>query len=156
MCSPPSSPSPIYRLKTTEKTVMTFRERPAGDPEALKAWFYPGHEWGEQFVYERHRAIELAKVNNEPILSTPMELTTAAPEVLTTAPVEAVTPAGEAVETAVVVEAPPAPAMEPQPEVDATVASLPKTASNLPLIGLLGLLTLGGGFVLTGFLKHNV
>ena len=42
---------PNYRLKSTKKTVMTFSERPAGQPEALKAWFYPGREWGEQFVY---------------------------------------------------------------------------------------------------------
>lgn len=138
---------PNLRLKTTDKTVMTFRERPAGDPEALKAWFYPGHQWGEQFVYERRRAVELAKVNDEPILSTPVEL--AAPEVLTTAPVEAVTPAGQPVEAAVVVETPSA----SQPEL---VASLPKTASYLPLIGLLGLLSLGGGLALSGLLKHNV
>lgn len=147
---------PNLRLKTTEKTVMTFRERPAGDPEALKAWFYPGHEWGEQFVYERPRAIALAKVNNEVVLSTPVALASSTVEELTAAPVEAITPAGEPVETATVVEAPPAPALAPQPEVAATVATLPKTASNLPLIGLVGLLTLGGGFVLSGFLKHNV
>ena len=147
---------PNLRLKTTEKTVMTFRERPAGDPEALKAWFYPGHEWGEQFVYERPRAIELAKANNEPILSTPLALASSTVEALTTAPVEAITPTGDPVETATVVEIPPAPAVEPQPEVDATVATLPKTASYLPLIGLVGLLTLGGGFVVSGFLKHNV
>ena len=30
---------PNYRLKSTDKTVMTFSERPAGQPEALKAWF---------------------------------------------------------------------------------------------------------------------
>jgi hypothetical protein len=144
---------PNLRLKTTDKTVMTFRERPAGDPEALKAWFFPGHEWGEQFVYERHRAIELAKVNSEVILSTPVVLESSTVEVLTAAPVEAVTPAGETVETATVVEAPPAPAPAPQPEL---IASLPKTASYLSLIGLVGLVTLGGGFVLTGFLKHNV
>ena len=42
---------PNYRLKATDKTVMTFRERPAGEPEALRAWFYPGREWGEEFVY---------------------------------------------------------------------------------------------------------
>jgi len=147
---------PNLRLKTTEKTVMTFRERPAGDPEALKAWFFPGHEWGEQFVYERQRAIELAKVNREVILSTPVALGSSTVDELTTAPVEAITPAGEAVETAVVVEGPPAPALEPQPEVTATIAALPKTASYLPLIGLVGLLTLGGGLVLSGFLKHNV
>src|SRR5580658_5868605 len=32
---------PNYRLKPTDKTVMTFSERPAGEPEALRAWFYP-------------------------------------------------------------------------------------------------------------------
>jgi len=31
---------PNYRLKATDKTVITFSERPAGEPEALKAWFY--------------------------------------------------------------------------------------------------------------------
>ena len=33
---------PNYRLKSTNKTVMTFRERAAGEPEAIRAWFYPG------------------------------------------------------------------------------------------------------------------
>src|SRR5271154_5339285 len=42
---------PNYRLKATDKTVITFRERPAGEPEALRAWFYPGANWGEEFVY---------------------------------------------------------------------------------------------------------
>src|SRR5579883_2229633 len=31
---------PNYRLKATDKTVMTFRERAVGDPEAIRAWFY--------------------------------------------------------------------------------------------------------------------
>ena len=42
---------PNYRLRATDKTVITFRERPAGEPEALRAWFYPGRNWGEEFVY---------------------------------------------------------------------------------------------------------
>jgi hypothetical protein len=140
---------PNFRLKATSKTVMTFRERPAGEPEALKAWFYPGNEWGEQFVYERPRAIQLAKETNEPVLSTPVVLASAPVEILTTAPVEAVNPSGETVETAQVVETPPVVVPEP-----ALVASLPKTASYLPLIGLAGLLTLGGGFVLSGAAKR--
>ena len=71
---------------------MTFHERPAGEPEALKAWFYPGTEWGQQFVYERPRAIQLAKETNETVLSTPVVLTEAPAETLNTAPVEAVSP----------------------------------------------------------------
>jgi hypothetical protein len=141
---------PNFRLKATDKTVMTFRERPAGEPEALKAWFYPGHEWGEQFVYERSRAIQLAKETNEVVLSTPAVLASSTADTLKTAPVEAVSPSGDTVETAQVVEAPPAPAVAPEPVL---VASLPKTASYLPLIGLAGLLTLAGGLALSGFLK---
>jgi hypothetical protein len=146
-------------LKATKRTVITFSERPAGQPEALKAWFYPGREWGDQFVYERSKAIELAKETNEIVLSTPAVLVAAPVEVLTAAPIEAVNPSGETVEEATVVEAPPAevaaapaPAVAPAPVL---VASLPQTASYLPLIGLAGLLMLACGFALTGLLKQT-
>ena len=52
---------PDFRLKPTSKTVITFRERPAGQPEALRAWFYPGQSWGAEFVYPKARAVEIAK-----------------------------------------------------------------------------------------------
>ena len=135
---------PNYRLKTTDKTVISFRERPSGQPEALKAWFYPGHQWGEEFVYAKSRAVELAKETNEPVLATPLELAAAPVEALKTAPIETVDPKGEPIELGQVVEAPPA-AAEPT-----TLAknSLPKTASLLPLIALMGLVALGAGFTL--------
>jgi len=124
---------PNYRLHATDKTVITFRERPEGQPEALKAWFYPDRNWGEEFVYAKSRAVELAKVVNEPVLATPIDLTSAPIEALRTAPVEAVKPTGETVELAEVVQPPPV---------------LPQTASPLPLIALMGLLSLGIGFTL--------
>src|SRR5207237_9831407 len=65
---------PNYRLKATDKTVMTFRERPAGEPEALRAWFSPGTNWGEEFVYPKAKAIVLAKATNTPVLFTPVEI----------------------------------------------------------------------------------
>jgi hypothetical protein len=142
---------PNYRLKTTDKTVITFRERPAGQPEALRAWFYPGHAWGEEFVYAKTRAVELAKETNEPVLSTPIELATAPVEALKTAPVEAVAPTGEPVELAQVVEPPPMAAEAPEP-----VKHLPKTASPLPLIALIGLGTIVLGFGLLAFSKRIV
>src|SRR5579864_9542426 len=137
---------PNYRLKATDKTVMTFRERPAGEPEALRAWFYPGREWGEEFVYPKAKAIELAKVANAPVLAIPTEVKLevakpAEPEVVATLkqiPVIAVQPTGEEVEIAQVVQSPP-------PAEIAVVRSpeaLPATASSLPLIGLLGLASL--------------
>lgn len=148
---------PNYRLKPTNKTVMTFSERPAGEPEALKAWFYPGREWGEQFVYDRSKAIQLAKETNEIVLSTPIAQTAAPVETLAAAPVEAVNPNGETVDVAQVVEAPPA---APAPVAVAAVAapevaSLPKTASNLGLIGLCGMMLLGAGFLLPVLLKKS-
>src|ERR1700742_3797654 len=65
---------PNFRLKATDKTVVTFRERPAGQPEALRAWFYPGRQWGEEFVYPKAKAMELAKETKTPVLFTPEEL----------------------------------------------------------------------------------
>jgi hypothetical protein len=148
---------PNYRLKATSKTVMTFRERPAGEPEALRAWFYPGHQWGEEFVYAKPRAIELAKEVNEPVLATPIELAAAPVETLKAAPVEAVAPTGEPVELAQVVEAPPVAAAEPQAETTPAAADpLPKTASPLPLIALIGMLAIGAGFAISVFSKRAV
>lgn len=144
---------PNYRLKTTDKTVITFRERPAGQPEALRAWFYPGRAWGEEFVYEKSRALELAKETNSPVLATPVELASAPIETLKTAPVEAVAPTGEPVELAKVVEPPP-PAAEPVTMAKAD--PLPKTASPLALIALVGLLTIGAGFGLSAFSKRSI
>jgi hypothetical protein len=143
---------PNYRLKPTDKTVITFRERPAGEPEALRAWFYPGHEWGEEFVYEKPRALELAKETNTPVLATRTEFATAPVEALNTAPIEAVAPTGDPIELAQVVDAPPA---ATEPVTVATADPLPATASSLPLIALLGLLTIGAGFALSAFSKRG-
>jgi hypothetical protein len=154
---------PNYRLKATDKTVITFHERSEGQPEALRAWFYPGREWGEEFVYDRSRAIEIAKETNEAVLSTPVAYAATSGEALGTAPFEAVSPAGETVDTATVVEPPPVAVPTPGPALQsapvavksARVATLPKTASDLPLVGLLGLLLLGTGFGLTSFAKRS-
>lgn len=140
-----------YRLHVTGKTVMTFRERAEGQPEALRAWFYPGARWGQEFVYPRSRAVELAKLEREPVLATPADLDTAPVETLKAAPVEAVAPTGETVDMGKVVEAPPA--AEPAPADEA--ATLPQTASLTPMFGLIGLLALGTGFGLWMFSKKG-
>jgi hypothetical protein len=58
-----------YRGETPDKTIVTFDERPAGQPEALKAWFYPGDNSGVEFVYPKQRATELVQANPQPVLS---------------------------------------------------------------------------------------
>jgi len=143
---------PNYRLKSTDKTVMTFRERAAGEPQAIRAWFYPGRQWGHEFVYPKSRAVELAKIVNVPVLATPIELTPETPiEVLKTAPVVAVRPTGEEVPLAEVVQAPPA----EQASTVRPAEELPQTASPLPLLGLIGLLSLGTGILFWRFSKRT-
>src|SRR3984885_4587453 len=144
---------PDYRLQATGKTVLTFRETPPGQPDVLRAWFYPGKNFGEEFVYPKERAIELAKVTNSPVLYTPAEIPAEVAAPITSpeepvvvqlkqAPVLAVKPTGEDVEIAQVVSAPPAEALVATNE----APELPKTASTMPLIGLFGLLALGAAF----------
>src|SRR5215468_1537790 len=65
---------PNYRLQVTGKTVITFVERPAGEPQAIRAWFYPGDNFGQEFVYSKRRAAEFAKQTNPPVPAAPSEL----------------------------------------------------------------------------------
>jgi hypothetical protein len=60
---------PDYRLRPTGKTVLKFEEQPSNQPEALEAWFYPGDNYGHEFVYPQTRARELAKQTGRPVLS---------------------------------------------------------------------------------------
>jgi hypothetical protein len=62
------------RLRPAGKPIITFEEAPAGSPEAVKAWFYPGDTYGHEFVYPKTRAVGLAKANNTPVPSMPAEL----------------------------------------------------------------------------------
>ncbi len=142
---------PNYRLKATGKTVLTFKERGEGQPEAIRAWFYPGRNWGEEFVYPKRRALELAKIVNEPVLATPVELP-ADVEVLKTAPVIAVKPTGDEVAITEVVE--PLPPTEVAANT-AAPATMAQTASPLPLVGLIGLLSLGAGAAFWAFSKRT-
>lgn len=64
---------PDLRLHPTGKTIISLHEMPAGNAPALKAWFYPGFQYGVQFVYPKSRAVELAKASHEPVLSMPDE-----------------------------------------------------------------------------------
>jgi hypothetical protein len=138
---------PDYRIKPAGKTIITFEERPAGSPEAVKAWFYPGEDYGHDFVYPKPKATALAKANNTPVPSMPAEFaantikpaaTVKAPHIvaMSQAPLKAQKPTGEEVEVAdvfaVSAEAPLPP-------------TLPTTASPWPLIGLVGLLSIGAG-----------
>jgi hypothetical protein len=42
---------PDYRLDPPDKTIFEFDERPGDSPMAIHAWFYPGDNTGQQFLY---------------------------------------------------------------------------------------------------------
>jgi hypothetical protein len=149
---------PNYRLRATDKTVMTFRERPAGQPEALRAWFYPGKNWGEEFVYPKSKAMELAKTTNTPVLFTSTELPVDVAETenladapvvaeLKRTPIMAVKPTGEEVQLAELVTTPPA-LNELATAANPKTLKLPGTAGTLPLFALLGMVALGADVAL--------
>ena len=81
-----------YRLTPTGDTVVKFAERAGDNPEALKAWFYPGDNFGQEFVYPKQRALQLAAVVKEPVLALATDT-----DDLKTASIVAVTPEGESV-----------------------------------------------------------
>jgi len=82
---------PDYRLNATDETVIKFGEVPRGAPEAIRAWFYPGNTVGQEFVYPKPRATELAKVTNTVV---PAVVSDVADDVgaLKSAPIVAITP----------------------------------------------------------------
>lgn len=105
---------PNYRLQPTDKPVLYFEERPAGEPAAVKAFFYAGDQYGQQFVYPHDRAAQLAKQNNQNVLamSNDMSRNIAAPardakaqsvQELEKTEVTGVSPSGQEVEMHVIV-----------------------------------------------------
>jgi len=118
----------------------------------VKAWFYPGDDSGHEFVYPKPKAVALAKANNTPVPSMPAELaanttqpatTVKAPHIvaMSQAHLKAQKPTEEEVEIAEVF-ARPNPVQTAKAQLPAT---LPTTGSPVPLIGLVGLLSLGAG-----------
>jgi hypothetical protein len=144
-----------WRLHPTGETVVKFAERSGDNPEALKAWFYPGDNFGQEFVYPKHRAIELAVAAKEPVPALVEEV----PADLKTAPIVAETPEQKEVPVAEAIATTPpvAETVAPQatetatPLVAQNTESLPKTASLFPLIGLLGLASIVCAFALNRF-----
>jgi hypothetical protein len=135
---------PDGRLNPVSKPIITFSERPADPPEAIRAWFYPGENYGHDFVYPKPKAVALAKANNTPVPSMPAELSAnttqpaasvKAPQVVAMkqAPLKAQKPNDEEVEIAEVFLAPAPPQLP---------ATLPTTGSPLPLIAIIGVLSL--------------
>lgn len=153
---------PNYRLQPTGKSEFSFWEVPAGQPAAMRAWFYPGDNFGQEFAYPKNMSTQIAASvkmavptvaaeSAEDYKSAPISATSATGETASldsntyTRPEVAAAPAPVPVEapTQVAVATP-----APEPVPAQIPAELPHTASSVPLIGLLGLVSMAGFFAL--------
>lgn len=142
---------PVYRDKPTSHTVITFEERRAGVPEAIKDWYYPGDLRGQEFVYPHDgTVIQTASV-------TPLSAPAPAPAAPAVAPRPVPAPAPAPQPTEISQATPPsshpsAPQATPAKKTQSAKV-LPKTASSLPLIGLVGMISIALGL---GLRKRTV
>lgn len=153
---------PAWRENPSSKSIFTFYEAPVGQPQAMKTWFYPGDNFGQEFVYPKERqAALLAGVNRSS--SSTLAVSQAQPaesarieesakveepvrteaEVTTSPAVSEEKPADNdqviiAQNTAPEVQSTP-PATLPETTPDNSYKTLPKTASDFWEIGLIGL-----------------
>jgi len=147
---------PGYTVVTPDKPVINLEERQAGSPEAVKSWFYPGENYGFEFVYPKE-AMHVA-ANSAP----PAPMTTTSEN--TTPEKTMAMPAPPDVEPDAQDNPQPEPALTAQNEEPAVVAqetpvqteqapesmplSLPETAGNFALLPLMGAGLLVGGMTL--------
>ncbi len=147
---------PSHRRHASEKTIIRFEERAPGSPQATKAWFYPNKIYGHEFVYPKAEALALAKANNTEVPAALAELTPSTPkpvaprpattiqvhqiEALLVVPLKMERPTGEEINLAQ--------AFAPSAPLPGLPDKLPDTASPLPLIGLIGLVSLGSAAAL--------
>jgi len=142
---------PDFRMTPTSSTAVKFAESGNGSqaegtlPEsgmALKEWFYPGDSYGQEFKVKP--VAQVAEAQPEPA---PAPAPDAAPAAAAT-PEPAPVAAPALAQTSDSQTAAPAPA----PSTDQTTSTnnqnsdpseLPKTASDMPLMGLVGLFSLG-------------
>jgi hypothetical protein len=139
-----------YRLQPTGETVMKFSERPGDSPDALRAWFYPGDNFGQEFVYPKVRAIQLAQTTK--VIVPAVAVDTFDDDTIKTVPIVAVTPDEKEVEVATVIQTTPTAPAAAAPA--AETEELPQTASLMPLLTLLGAAFIGLALSLKLILKQ--
>lgn len=151
---------PNYRLQPTDRTRFTYYETPPGTAPAMRAWFWPGDNHGQEFRYPKNPRL-LAVARTTQVVAAPARPPEPPPPpVITRAAEPEPAPAPQVVEAKpeepVVIaqnNPPPAPQAEPapppareserieEPRIDEP-RELPKTGTSFPMIGFGGLLSL--------------
>jgi hypothetical protein len=146
---------PAYRTEVTGHTVITFYEAATGYAEPIRNWFYPGDNFGQEFVYPKEHLRDIAFVRPAtPPAQSPVAAAEPVPEggPAPVAPIEtqAQTSALTNDESNAPVEI--AQATPPKPEEPAAAPAqpapapteLPQTNGNFAGIALMGLASIGG------------
>lgn len=87
---------PDYRIEPANDSSFSFWETGAGQPRALRAWFYPGDNFGQEFAYPKDMALKIAQAAKENV---PAIVTDNSADV-NNAEVRTMTPSGETQELA--------------------------------------------------------
>jgi hypothetical protein len=165
------------RPDATGETVVTFKETAEGTAPAVHYWYYPGETIGKEFIYPKDQAIKIAARTHETVLSEDGPIDDSG-KVAQAAPLGGGQAEAQTNQNASVPAQPTAAAgslagNRAQAEPDNGISSdvnagasvgtsgqatnqvaaneLPRTASPLPLSGLIGLLSLAGGYGLRAF-----
>jgi hypothetical protein len=150
---------PNYRMEPTGHSQFTFYETPPGTARAMRAWFYPGDNFGQEFPYPKHlKQLAMAEttstttpISSESSSTTTTETSKAEPAPTTVAEenkAQADTTAADTSQekqAAEIAQSTPPPAPPAQAEASTErdrSGELPKTASPYPAVGLAGLVSL--------------
>ena len=159
----------IERRAPAETPEVSFAESRGNSPQALKTWFYPGEVTGAEFLYPEGSSVMMARAS-EQLTTRPSSVpasdavkpTISAPEPQvaseTQEPLEKPSPSQGRVAiaqatnpTAQSTATPGSSTAANQPQISSTQQTpeqLPKTASNLPLAALIGMLCVFGWWTL--------
>ncbi|MGH9684668.1 MAG: hypothetical protein ACRD4S_13780 [Candidatus Acidiferrales bacterium] len=159
---------PNSHLRPSGRIIATYAHAPTNEPPALEAWFYPGDSFGQQFVYPNSVASKLARLNTAKVPASGSEDAYPESESPSTSDSSSVNTPGLATTSydskasdpdatrssiyAAPNRAADADASNPyegsDPARNAASSNLPQTASDLPLLGLVGLLSIGAVLIL--------
>jgi hypothetical protein len=178
---------PVYRDAYSyhrDEPAIRFEERLSTEPQAVKIWFRPGDDIGQEFIYSKNQSQLLAMNSAWAVQGTAQTEVAMAetpapvpnePAAVQTTPAEdnsAVTPTESEPTPAAEAPAAPSPSVEETPEAtpdttqdqsastpssdtNSTPTTLPKTGSELPLIGLLGSFSLALGAGISKLSKRS-
>src|SRR5262249_40395647 len=144
---------PDQRNEPADKPIVVFTERPAGTPVAVKAWFYPGESIGNEFIYPKRQAMEIARRTHESVLASASD----SGKIERSTNVARVNDSGD---TAVVAQSTPPPTADSNLTIGTSGTSaaaaparttrteLPRTASQLPLAALFACCAIAAGLSL--------